>query len=63
MVHTRFLFRPPCRVLPNAIKKSLQRGRGGEGTNTPQPLGYVSFGFSREMERTTLQEKEGKDGR
>ena len=44
------------------FKKTLQR-EGGEGTNTPRPLGYVSFGFSREMERTTLQEKEGKDGR
>ena len=45
------------------LKKTLQREGGGEGTNTPRPLGYVSFGFSREMGRTTLQEKEGKDGR
>ena len=45
------------------LKKNLTKGRGGEGTNTPRPLGYVSFGFSREIGRTTLQEKEGKDGR
>ena len=61
-VHTRFLFRPPRRVLPKVIKKKAYKGGGGGVTSSPRPLGYMYLGLSREMGRTTLQEKEGKGG-